>query len=531
MEINVRDFPTGYLFLFNINFPNNHEGRRPPHGLSQSIMRIILSFFISIIFISPSAQTKHDYAWVLGHPPNIPSTFFGGSILDFNQVPPQISYFEISIDMEANAAISNRSGQLEAYTNGCEIMNGQHQLMLHGDQINEGLVHDQYCEHGYPTAQGVIFLTHPGDTSKYGLFHLWVNENYFITRLLYSEIDRSGDDGLGEVIIKNQLILEDTLTKQLTAVRHGNGRDWWIAVPETYRNGYYFILWSPAGFGPPIYQQSGHNWTFQNWSGQAAFSPNGEWYARINPYNEMDLFRFDRCAGELYVPLHISFPTDTMYAAGVAFSSNSRFLYASIQLKIFQFDLWASDISASRVLVAEYDGFSSPFSTTFFQAMLGPDEKIYLTAPNGVNMLHVIHQPNEKGLDCQVEQHGIILPARHSFFTPNFAHYRLLDKPGSPCDTLGINGPNSVQSPSEEPTNLKIWPNPSNGNFTLSLPQTAGRLVIFDPLGREVWRRELGGHEKEIVVEAAGWAPGLYHCAFVGEEGRVFAVVVLVQNL
>ena len=41
---------------------------------------------------------------------------------------------------------------------------------------------------------------------------------------------------------------------------------------------------------------------------------------------------------------------------------------------------------------------------TFFQAMPGLDGKIYLTAPNGVNILHVIHQPDEKGQACEVEQ-------------------------------------------------------------------------------------------------------------------------------
>jgi len=491
-------------------------------------MRFILSLFIGFFFLFASAQTKHDYIWLLGYDPNNPSSFFGGSKLDFHQSPVDVSYFEIPFDFDAIAMISNDEGQLEAYTNGCEIMNRQHQLMLNGDQINEGTVHNQYCDYGYPMGQGVLFLLHPEDSSRYGLFHIWVNSNFFMSRLLYTEVERNGDNGKGEVTLKNQPVLEDTITDQLTAVRHGNGRDWWIVVPETYRNGYYFILWSPEGFAPPIYQQIGHNWTGQNWSGQAAFSPNGGWYARINPYNELDLFRFDRCAGELYDPLHISFPGDTMYAAGVAFSSNSRFLYASIQLKIYQFDLWASDIPASRELVAEYDGFTSPFSTTFFQAMLGPDEKIYLTAPNGVNMLHVIHQPNEKGLDCQVEQHGIILPAYHGFFTPNFAHYRLLDKPGSPCDTLGIDGgPDAVEDVSFAQANLKIWPNPASEVLYIHLPGAGpqGRFRLVDILGRTVREFAASPGDTTYILPLEGVPAGWY--ALVYEEGgRRLALIV-----
>jgi hypothetical protein len=480
---------------------------------------------ICLFFFQGNTQSKYDYIWLLGYDPNNPASFFGGSELDFHQSPMQVSYFEIPFDFDAIAIISDRWGQLVAYTNGCEIMNREHALMLNGDQINAGEIHDGFCSQGYPSGQGVLFLPFPDDTSKYGLFHLWYNGNAFLTRLLYSELDQNGDGGQGEVLLKNQPVIQDTLTKQLTAVRHGNGRDWWVVVPETYRNGYYFVLWTPAGIGTPVYQQIGPDWTVQNWSGQAAFSPNGEWYARINPYNEMDLFRFDRCAGSLYDPLHLGFPGETIAAAGVAFSPNSRFLYASIQLKIYQYDLWAADIAGSRELVAEYDGFTSPFSTTFFQAMVGPDGKIYLTAPNGVNILHVIHQPDEKGQACEVEQHGITLPAYHGFYVPNFAHYRLLDKPGSPCDTLGIDGgPNvSVEETAGVPSGLKVYPNPASGELYVHLPEAGqgGRFRLYDALGRQALAFAATQGEATYIVSLEGLAAGWYVLVYEEEGGEV----------
>jgi hypothetical protein len=492
-----------------------------------------LLIWLNLFFIQLSSQSKHDYIWIFGNPPNLQASSFGGTILDFSKTPADTSYFEIPIDMEANAVISDRWGQLVAYTNGCEIMNREHTLMLNGDQINAGEIHDGFCSQGYPSGQGVLFLPFPDDTSKYGLFHIWSNSGAYRIRLLYTEVDGAGDNGKGAVTIKDSLVLGDTIAKQLSGVRHGNGRDWWVVVPETYRNGYYFVLWSPAGIGTPVYQQIGPDWTVQDWSGQAAFSPNGEWYARINPYNEMDLFRFDRCAGSLSDPLHLGFPGETIAAAGVAFSPNSRFLYASIQLKIYQYDLWAADIAGSRELVAEYDGFTSPFSTTFFQAMPGPDGNIYLTAPNGVNILHVIHQPDEKGQACEVEQHGITLPSRHSFYTPNFAHYRLLDKPGSPCDTLGIDGgPNvSVEEAAGAPAGLEVFPNPASGELYVHLPEArqVGHFRLYDALGREALAFAASQGEATCIVSLEGLAAGWYVLVYEeeGGKGRLAARVVV----
>ena len=165
---------------------------------------------------------------------------------------------------------------------------------------------------------------------------------------------------------------------------------------------------------------------------------------------------------------------------------------------------------------------------------LGPDCRIYIATNPNTSYLHVIDNPDNPPPGVNVIQRAVKLPAKHQGLAiPNFPNYRLDSIPNYPCDSNIVLIPHDPSWVWERPAareRLQAWPNPSAGNFTLSLPQTAGRLVIFDPLGREVWRRELARHEKEIVVEAAGWAPGLYHCAFVGEDGRVFAVVVLVQR-
>ena len=124
---------------------------------------------------------------------------------------------------------------------------------------------------------------------------------------------------------------------------------------------------------------------------------------------------------------------------GVAISPNSRFAYCSTYEHLYQYDLWAEDIGASKVLLAEYDGYISPFQPTrFFAAQLAPDGKIYMCAQAPVDILHVIHQPDQLGQAARVEQHGVRLPTLNRYTLPNNPNYRLGSIDGSPCDTLGI---------------------------------------------------------------------------------------------
>jgi hypothetical protein len=123
---------------------------------------------------------------------------------------------------------------------------------------------------------------------------------------------------------------------------------------------------------------------------------------------------------------------------GGAFSPNSRYLYINFFTKAFQYDLEASDVWASQVQVAEYDGFLDPSFTTFYLMQLAPDGKIYSSSTNSVTSLHVMHNPDEPGLECQYQQHGIELPNRNAYSMPTFPNYRLGPLDGSACDTLGL---------------------------------------------------------------------------------------------
>ena len=336
----------------------------------------------------------------------------------------------------------------------------------------------------------------------------------------------NGDGGLGEVTEKNNLVYHDTFCDMLTAVRHGNGRDWWLVLPRYNTGKYYIFLLSPEGISTPKIQQIGYPITQYSWSVQATFSPDGTKYANNTWLGGLQIFDFDRCSGTLSNPVHITFPGDTISACGVAISSTSRYLYASNTGKLYQFDLHATrNIEASRQLVGVFDRFEEPLPTTFYQMMLAPDKKIYMTCTNGTNYWHIIHYPDKKGVDCALEQH-FELPTVHSFSPPNFPHFRLFDLPGSPCDTLGIDGPPPPQDTTPPTPNcagsVRLYPNPAAGFSWVEVPECqGGTLSVFDVTGRWIRDLALDASEVRTHLDVSDLGSGIYLLRIRAADGTM----------
>lgn len=491
---------------------------------------------LSILWMSTAtlAQRKHDYNWIFGNGPSNPELHYGGVLMDFNVDSVALSYFETDVTFSWDkASISDRAGNLIAYTNGCQVQNRNYELMENGDNINEGPIQAQYCAEptgAYVNEQGALFLPVPGSDSLYALFHLRVWATLHIVKdFLYTVIDASSNNGLGKVIVKNQPLLSDTLTSMVTATRHANGRDWWIVVQENYRNSnippgangqYHFFLFDPQGVHYQGEQQVGKLFTARSWVGQSCFSPDGSRYAIGNIHNGVNLFDFDRCTGELSNPGHLDLKADSVVAMGLAFSPNSRYLYVTTGLWILQYDMEANDVEASKVNVAEYDGFLSQLPTTFYHLALGPNGKIYGSSHFGTDVLHIIHQPDESGLACAVEQHGLKMPAYHAYTMPNSPHYRTYDVPGSVCDSLGIDAPVvSVFAPNVVGKfDAQIFPNPSRGQISWTgWEGEALTLRVFNALGQQVAERNSAINGADL----SNLPSGVYHLQFLSTDKSV----------
>lgn len=434
---------------------------------------------------------------------------------DFSTDTLVISPIDIDIyHYSANASICDSAGNLLFYTNGVYVADSTHQPM-ENSQVDLGLLTGN-PNGGVNVSQIVFTLPVPENPDIYYLFYkalYYLTPQSFGSKFYYSIIDMSLNNGLGGVLEKDHLVMEGVYLHwgQITACRHANGRDWWILLCESDSNRYYRYLLTPEGLEEHGIQEIGIPVPIG--AGQAVFSPDGTKYARLDLVDlesggYIDIYDFDRCEGFLSNQIQINY-IDSSGAGGLAFSPNSKFLYVPSQNHVFQYDMEADDIPASKEVVGVYDGFMSPFWASFFMAQLAPDGKIYINAPNGVDVMHVINNPNEQGLACDFAQHSIELPTYNAFSMPNYPYFNLGALEGSPCDTLGTSAVAEVRGPGFQ---VRLFPNPVEEelHFHFSRPLArAGVLRIFDAMGREVMEVALPAGQREWQVRLSA-PPGIY---------------------
>ncbi|MEN0051992.1 MAG: hypothetical protein AAF806_33310, partial [Bacteroidota bacterium] len=447
-------------------------------------MKKVILLLATVLLPFVAYLQKHDAIWMMGYSGGKGQDTFGISILDFI-----IDSLEISTTQEilygfdfANATMCDSLGNFQFSSNGVAIY-VQDIIEVEGSRgfnVNE--------LNGYILPQGVLAFPHPRNDSTYAFFHGRKGDAITeIIQLFYSEVDMKANDGLGKVMPAMQPIIEgDTLLfGHLTGVKHGNGRDWWVlsqrnCLPSRSCTQNYFhrFLVTPdevKQLQQPIFRSE----VVETASGQSVFTPDGTKYVASHSIRDgiphvVEIYDFDRCRGWLSNKRVVKIdriPDVRDKGSGLAISANSRFAYLILFERIIQLDLWARDIEASAVTVAEYDGFAQyidgnfPLATRFLKAQLAPNGKIYISTTNSTRYLHVIHNPNEKGLACKVEQHGIYLPTFNGFSIPNHPNYRLGAWEGSACDTL------RTISSTEQITasKMKVFPNPSSGFLQLEL--------------------------------------------------------------
>ena len=493
---------------------------------------LLLSF---ILFTTICFAQKHDYVWTLGYDGSYP--IWGGINLNFNKNPVDTDYVKRDINFRWNCtSICNKEGKLLFYTNGCKIFNQKHTLTLNGEGLNPGLVSDKYCKYGNLATQGSLFLPHPSDTSLYYLFHLHpeytkkYNLGLITDKIYYTLLDVNGDNGNGAVLSKNNIIYEkDTLAfGKMTAVRHGNGRDWWIIVPIMLQNRYLKLLFTDKGIAGPFFQNIGPTNEDDDGTGQAVFSPDGTKYIHFDRYNDLNIFDFNRCTGELSNPKNFLLPTardsitdgTSKYAVytvgGVAVAPNSKFLYVTTETHVFQYDLTVKEIEKSVELVAEFDGFKHNNNPTrFFLPHIAPDHKIYISCTNSVAYLHVINNPDEKGESCNLTQHSFRLPTLNAFSTPNFPNFRLGVWKGSPCDTLKSIDVNEIYK-----DNVFIYPNPAHNELNIKfLGGDEGlKAECYDLQGHMIYQCHF---QNQANINTTNWQRGLCAIVIRDTKGRL----------
>lgn len=488
-----------------------------------------------VIFSTTLFAQKHDYIWLFGYDYDETIPAIEGTYLDFNTSPISYGAESLRLNMVSSTAIMNDTmGNLAFYTNGCRIANAHHQLMENGNGLNPGSVNTIQClaaDSSYTAGrQSVLALPAPGNPNHYYLFHLGIiyysNPGFgVLTNVLYAtEIDMNENNGLGRVVAKNTPLIQDTLSAgRLTAVKHANGKDWWILTQENLTDKHYILLLSSMGVIEPFEQNIGISQVLEgSGGGQANFSPDGSKYVNYSPLDGIHLYDFDRSTGLLSNFRHIPIENEDYPVGGAAFSPNSRYLYITTSETMMQFDTEVEDIAGSMQVVAEYDGFVSPFETWFDRLQLGPDCRMYCYC-NSCDVIHVIHHPDEPGLACGVEQHAIQLPYPMFRSMPHFPNYRLGplvpgETPAPPCEpVVGVGEALPLWGEA-----LNLYPNPARAHLSVETPVPDLRRVqayVYDALGKLVKQEMLEFSGGVARMALSGLSAGIYFLSIQSDRG------------
>ena len=456
-------------------------------------------FLYFIFFISVYSQNRNSI-WCFGDSAGI----------DFRNVSMPVP-ISTSLDTRGSClSVSDSLGNLLFYAgtraNGSPartgiIYNMNHEIMQNGDSIEgQGWYHE------------LLIIPFPSDLNKYFLFSLNITT---IHDFHYSIIDMNEDNGLGAVVSKNILIKNDSVCDAMTAVKHGNGRDWWVIIkswgnPTDFT--FYEYLITPDTIEERIIEAGTNSNTGL---GTLCFSKDGNKLAFVSFRGVIEIFDFDRCTGE-FLNVKIVHPQWNLNYAqyfGAAFSPSGNLLYISDtneESRLFQFDLTASDVWASRETLATITTTRNAGGNL----KLGPDDKIYWSCayyiggafpyPYADSVYHtenmnlsVINDPDIQGQGCNFSLFSFYLGGKRTYWgLPNNPDYELGALWGSSCDSLT----NGITEPIDDKKLFQIYPNPFENEITIhSIYPINGKLIIQDELGKVLFTENFSGNKNFIL--------------------------------
>jgi len=349
---------------------------------------LFLIFCLLFVFRAEINAQLESSKWVFGH----------GAGVDFtNGMPTAFTGSKIRTS-EGCSNVSDSKGNLLFYTDGVSVWNKKNEVMPNGKKLNGHL----------SSTQSAIIVPLPGSKSILYVFTMDSEANK--GGFCYSIVDLSKNNGLGDVIVKNQPI-KAHCTEKLVAVRHANNKDIWIVIHEYGSDSFVAYLLTEKGLNlKPVVTNIGlrYDKSVYNTIGYMKITSDSKKLAvAINGDNIVQVFDFDTKQGTLSKATTIKLNVDCS-PYGIEFSPNNAFLYIGIVSKgmILQANLNAGSEQATQKSLCIIGQCKSKKNIGALQ--LSVDGKIYITEYQS-KYLSVIDEPNKMGLDCHFRTNAVFL--------------------------------------------------------------------------------------------------------------------------
>jgi Secretion system C-terminal sorting domain len=472
---------------------------------------------------------------------------FGDSAgIDFSNINNPIPIISSVSSRGSCASISDSAGDLLFYTNTrtgfsgntVKVWNKNHQIMQNGDSIV-----------GENWFNELVIVPFPDSINKYYLFSIGITGSSQVG-MYYSVIDMLLNSGLGEVTQKNIPLLNDEMADCVRAIKHGNGRDFWVvaklsSISLTHINRFFVFYIGTPGISLPIIQDFGN--AIDGDAQRFCFSNDGNKIMLTNTLGFMCEYDFDRCTGLISNP-NIIFPEQTanftrLFWEG-AYAPNDSLFYVTTTWysfpndtsRLLQYNLFASNIPTSCDTLFEVSHPIQPAAVR-----LAPDNKIYVTSfydcqclpnsfpyPDSVrNMfnenLSVVATPNNDGTACNFQPFSFYLGGKRTYSgLPNNPNYELGRWIGSPCDTLTV----GVDLPIKNDAALFTFYHNTWKKLFINANSLRGKnclLQIFDLNGKHIFSTAGKTQPPYFTqdIDLAGWSDGLYIVKLTTEKEKV----------
>ena len=330
------------------------------------------------------------------------------------------------------------------------LINKNHNIITNGDSLKGAGWYNEMTIVPNPANINQFYIFTAGVTS--------INQGFY-----YSLVDMSLNNGAGYVLQKNVQLQTFQTADCVTAIKHGNGRDWWVMIREwSYTqslNNIFLYLITPTGISLFSQQNIGTSYVGGGLQSIAFNNKGDKFYTCINS-GLLERFDFDRCTGVISNDTILA-PIASTWARrywGLALSPDDSKLFVSTMLVgndtsyFVQYDLNASNFLASADTL-----LALPKDDRIGLVKLGPDSKIYLsciansldcgfdylycdTTWNNINEnLSVVNYPDSLGAACDFQPFSFYLGGHRSYYgLPNNPNYELGPLRGSTCDSLTV---------------------------------------------------------------------------------------------
>lgn len=490
-------------------------------------------FIIIIISIANSSygQRAYDGECIIGFEGRIATFSDGGQPI--LSVPNN----DVYLYSHGSSSIADKNGKLAIACSGVTLVN-----RLGFPIVDSGLNYDVGTRKfsdwtsGWPTwTQQSIIL--PKTTYEYYVFTYtmsdnayddWVSNTFFRTDMLtYHVVDMKENNGQGKVILKNQILMKDAVlsSNRMTAVKHGNGKDWWLVAPHQKEHIFYLFLVTANGISGPFEKSVDYpviDSFFGGQFGQSSFNRIGDKYA-YTTYTTGGVFvlNFDRCTGEFSKYYYYAIPSDTNlnfdFPIGNQFSPNDSLLYVNTSNNIFQIDINDTSVNSLQFIYGPDVDSANEYNQQYMNLYMGGDDRLYINNKQGVkSTMSYIEYPNKRGLASGFCRRCLKLPISNAYGLPNMPYYHLGKKEGSMCDTIPI-------APIWE--TIRLYPNPVSGILNVYLPlaeNTAISLGLYNVMGQKVFssNEEINALQ-QFTVDMNALAKGIYILR-IESEGSVW---------